>query len=314
MMKIEELITWRLVDETVIPQIQGNQAVLIKGNLRDERDLFICEKYSYSKVVTFTYESDVGFLLAELEGFNIELSDTSDSVEYTHQVVKELANISSIIVLDITSLATEVIFLLLRACKEIQFDNIIAVYVQPEEYKSKRDEILVPDFILSEARSSISPIPGFMVLPKDLPSILLAFLGFEGGRFQELCEHVLTDGDTEITPVLPLPSYVAGWHIQGLYSNLSTLKDINKLNNLKRITAWDPFTALNLLEGYYDRYSKDYQITVAPLGTKPHILATALFAVRHDDVIIMYDNPKVPLHRSNGVGLVRGYYLKGLFT
>lgn len=314
MMKLENLISWRLVDEIAIPKIQGDQPVLIKGNLRDERDLYICEKYSYSKVVTFTYDSDVGLLLAELEGFNIELCDTGDPVEYTTKVVQELANFSSTIVLDITGLATEVIFMLIRACKEIQFDNIMAVYVQPEEYKSKRDDILVPDFLLSEARSSISPIPGFMVLPKDLPSILLAFLGFEGGRFQELCEHVLTEGDTEITPVLPLPSYVAGWHIQGLYSNLSTLKDLNKLNSLKRITAWDPFMALNLLEGYYVRYAEDYQITVAPLGTKPHILATALFAVRHDDVIVMYDNPKVPLHRSNGVGIVRGYNLKGLFT
>jgi hypothetical protein len=216
------------------------------------------------------------------------------------------------VLIDITGLSTEALFLVLSSFKEIGYDNLIASYVQPLSYRSERNEILMPNYLLSAECTPISAIPGFVRLSNDLQGLVIVFLGFEGGRFKELREYLMTDGPTEISPVLPLPSYSAGWHMLGLYCNLETLKEFERIHELKRITAWDPFYALNMLEKSYTQFSTSNQIIVAPMGTKPHTLASALFALRHDDVRIMYDHPRTLQHRSIGVGEVRGYILNGL--
>lgn len=315
-MNMGELITWRILAQDKLFDILKTDVVLVKGIQADERDEYIRTKMPVdSKVIKLNYDPDAIKLSISFEGF-----EDPPVIEYDDPVTSagELANFLNeggrTVIVDITGLSTEALFLILQSFQEILFDNIVVTYVQPLEYKVERNEVLFPKYLLSQEHSPITPIPGFMRLPSDLKPLLVVFLGFEGGRFQELREYLLADGNVEITPILPLPSYSAGWHMRGLYLNLDTLKDSEKLQEIKRVTAWDPFHALKVLEKLYRNRSQEYQISVAPLGTKPHVLASALFAIKHEDVRIMYDHPKESLHRSVGIGEVRGYILRGIFT
>jgi len=312
---IAQIITWRILSEERINQILASDIILIKGSNSDDRDEVIKDRLNAkAPSVQIKYDLDQTQLEVSLIGFSKDTLDPQDDdpVNCSAMLATLLAGYGKCIVLDITSMSTESLFMILRAFKEIEFDEIIAVYVQPLEYRLERNPALIPDFVLSSEHSPICSIPGFMRISNDLKFMVIVFLGFEGGRFQELREHLLTDGHTEIRPIMPLPSYFAGWHMNGLYQNLDTLKEAERIRELRRVTAWDPFHALNVLESLYISSSKQYQVVVAPLGTKPHTLAAALFVLRHDDVNIMYDHPKVSKQRSMGVGEVRGYILKGL--
>lgn len=301
--------------EADVKQILMEDIVLIRGSNTDERDEIISNSLTESsQIAQLAYDIEQTKLTISLLNFPdvIEAPNHEDPVTASEELACILVKYEMPIVVDITSMSTEMLFLVLRAFKEIQFDNIIAVYVQPIEYSLERNPALIPDYLLSSEHSPICSIPGFMRLSEDVPPMVIVFLGFEGGRFQELREHLLTDGHTEIRPVLPIPSYFAGWHMNSLYQNLDTLKDSERIRELRRVTAWDPFHALNVLEDLYNRSSDQYHVVVAPLGTKPHTLASALFVLKHDDVSIMYDHPKVRNQRSKGVGEIRGYILKGL--
>lgn len=315
-MSVGELITWRIIAQDKLLDILKTDVVLIRGSQADVRDEHIRMQMPVnSKVITLYYDPDAIKLSISFEGVeNPPTVKDDEPVASAAELAKFLNEGGRTVIVDITGLSTEALFLILQSFQEVSFDNVIVTYVQPLEYNVERNEVLLPEYLLSQEHSPITPIPGFMRLSSDLKPLLVVFLGFEGGRFQELREHLLADGNVEITPILPLPSYSAGWHMRGLYLNLDTLKDSEKLQEIKRVTAWDPFHALNVLEKLYRNCSEEYQISVAPLGTKPHVLATALFAIKHEDVRIMYDHPKASLHRSLGIGEVRGYLLRGIFN
>lgn len=314
-MGIEQLVTWRMLNEQQIKGILEQGVLLIRGNHFDERDEIIQQQIApSSNIIEVTY--DTGLVRVNIiDGpsfFKVDQQENTDPM-ITCDSISEFNKLTNqLIILDITSLASELIFLLLKSFKEHLIDNVVAIYVQPLDYIVKRDLNLIPNYMLSDTRSIISSIPGFLVLPNEQPSMLVVFLGFEGGRFNELREHVEADGDTEICPILPIPSYSAGWHMRTLYSNLGTLKESETIQRIRRVISWDPFHALKLLEKTYADFGVEYQINVAPIGTKPHTLATAIFAIKHEDIRIMYDHPNISIHRSEGVGAVRGYNLKGL--
>ena len=50
---------------------------------------------------------------------------------------------------------------------------------------------------------------------------------------------------------------------------------------------------------------KNMKMIVAPIGTKPHTIASIAFAITHfNNVEIAYDNPKKTEPRAEGVGLI----------
>jgi hypothetical protein len=314
-MDLVDLINWRLLSDEVIKNVFKNSLILIKGNQLDERDTFVSKQQLLTpQEVLVTYEPKTLKIKIEFIGFDDapELN-FEDPVQNTRALVDYLIKWNLPIGIDITSLTTASIFMLLRAFSENQFDNIFAFYVQPLDYIVERNVSVLPKYLFSEVLQPISSIPGFIKFPnEDMQSKLIVFLGFEGGRFHELCEHFLSEGFCEITPIIPMPSYSAGWHLKGLFSNLDTLETNEGFSRLKRITAWDPFHALAILEKQYNEYSDTHELIVAPLGTKPHILATALFIINHSDVRIMYDYPSTNTQSSYGIGKLRGYSLKGL--
>lgn len=313
-MDIAELASWRLLLETDIENLLSETLILINGVHSDERCTYFESKLGNSSpIIQLTYDRET-YKLDGIQSYydSFPSLNDGDPVVNVEEVVRFLLKQNTKIVIDMTSLSTEVLFILLKAFHDEKYDDLIVLYVQPNEYKKSVDN-LIPNFMLSEEHSPVSSIPGFLRLPNDdKRPMLVVFIGFEGGRFQELCEHLLTEGPVVILPVLPMPSYNAGWHMLGLYLNMDTLKSVDIMSDLRRVTAWDPFYALSVLEDQYNNFSDERDIIVAPLGTKPHTLATILFSVKNDDVRIMYDHPKIFTQRSIGVGEIRGYNIKGL--
>ncbi len=317
LMKANKLISWRVMEEEAILPLLTN-SVLIKGSHTDERDSYFSSKMSSQNPI-FTIEYDISSTCLSVQGKNDSGMPSINDPEPINNaeilVDYLLETYDKNIIIDITGMDAEVLFILLKTFKNLSYSNIYAVYVQPLKYVSSRnDSNLMSIFNLSEEHSSVSSIPGFLHLYDNRPNRLTAiFLGFEGGRFQELYEHISVGENNRMYPIIPLPSFVAGWHMHVLYQNIYTLQEKGWVRELHRVTAWDPFHALYVLEKIYRDYSDEYQIFIAPFGTTPHILGCALFAILHEDINIMYDHPKVSKKRSEGIGNIRGYNLKNLF-
>ncbi|EGG34824.1 hypothetical protein [Paenibacillus sp. HGF5] len=314
-MQLNEMASWRILHSKRISELLTNKVFLIKGRHEDERCLYFQNQLTAdSPVVSITYDLENSKIMLTFDNLDNEpdLLDEEDPVMKSDLLVEFIIQQGINIVLDMTSIPTEVLFLLMKSFHDENFDDFSIVYVQPDEYlKQEQDIGLMSEFQLSEEHSPISAIPGFLRLPEEEKEpLLVVFIGFEGGRFQELFEHIVTDGPVDIIPILPMPSFTAGWHMVGIYQNLQTLKTADILTEIRRVTAWDPFHALSLLDKHYELRQESNQIIVAPLGTKPHTLATVLFAIKHSNVRIMYDHPRVSGNRSKGIGKIRGYTMK----
>lgn len=215
------------------------------------------------------------------------------------------------VVVDITSLAVQSIFILTMAFSSKPINDIFALYVEPTRYNIQPDAGLIPVFSLSALLNDVKAIPGYLRAPQEeLPSSLYALMGFEGGRFDRIREYY--QNDESIRPVVPLPSYSAGWHLLSLKGNLGTLLGTKTAHAINRVTASNPFHALAFLQDRYGEMSQFRQMIVAPIGTKPHSLAVAVFAVQHPDVVVVYDHPVSRKDRSLGIGTIHGYDLRGL--
>ena len=62
--------------------------------------------------------------------------------------------------------------------------------------------------------------------------------------------------------------------------------------NLRFAPAYDPFETKHTLDEIYYECSNDYNISIAPLGSKPMALGAGFFALEHDDCRIIYPYPQ----------------------
>ncbi|MDH6671244.1 hypothetical protein M2277_001894 [Paenibacillus sp. LBL] len=316
-MNISNVASWRMMSSTEIDGVFTSDIILVKGHHSDDRCVYFENKISInSKKVHVIFDAEKSNINIEYIDFHVKTPKIeNEPVLNAEKLAEFLISLEMKLVIDMTSLQTESLFIILKAFHEKKYDNLVILYVQPQEYLKSENQWLIPNFLLSEEHSPVSAIPGFLRLSdEEKHQMLIVFIGFEGGRFQELCEYLLTDGRLDIVPILPMPSFNAGWHMLGIYSNLDTLKSSEAINSLRRVTAWDPFFALAVLEEQYRQFSENNQIIVAPLGTKPHTLATILFAIKYEDVKVMYDHPRLYRRRSTGIGTTRGFMLNGLFN
>lgn len=281
---------------------------LVHGPQQDERDGVLV------KELPSTWRSEVWFdreaqrFAVSLDGARQSMFDGPDPAENARAVTEEVTGSVDSVVLDVTSISVPSLFLLLQALSGKGI-RTWAGYVEPVSYDvgTHREE-----FALSVRSYDISPIPGFTRELRGSPeaSSLYAFLGFEGARFLRVVEYF--QRSDMIHPIIPLPSYQAGWHLLALHGNLRALLQSEAFANARRVTAFDPFEALRVLEELYEQRQPEEGLLVAPLGTKPHSLAVGVFAVRHPDVVVVYDHPVPRRNRSIGVSRVRGYDLTGL--
>jgi len=214
-----------------------------------------------------------------------------------------LKNINSYSVcIDITCLSQPILFLLIKLLlSETKPKKLFASYTEPKKYMkmsrvlSDEEEFDLYEQIVGNNYS----VPGFSKINRNDNEILVAPFGFERQRLISVFENVEPKGG--LIPILGFPSFVPGWDLTALYMNYKVLSDAESEQKVRFAEAASPFGIYKVLKDIHNTYSSDFNLLLAPLGTRPHALGIAIFATKHRNCHLIYDFPVEKVFRSEKV-------------
>ena len=206
------------------------------------------------------------------------------------------------VLIESTILGFVEVLLLLKWFARSDLMSVNIIYAEPSEYKLRTNymnDFGKHEFDLSTHSEGFKAIPGFAkALTQSQKAILISSMGFERSRLGQLLS--LDDG-AYIHSVLPIQ---AGWDKHSFFQNVETLSD--KGIKPQFVSANSPLDMLYMLQFIKDSYV-DEEITLAPLGTKPLSIASAVFLINNPEVTLKYDHPKRKGRRSTGLGKIHLY-------
>ena len=237
------------------------------------------------------------------QGYNLDKIGLKDYKTYkstpnknlVQSLEEDLMNVLSEkknILIDITSLKQPFFFYLLKLLKRsFRLNKIFASYTQPLQYVSQ-DESTSYDYTLSEEFRGIRSLPGFAIKANyKKKKVLVATLGFEGKRFKRVYNEIGPNNE-DVHVITGFPPFSPGWQYISYTSNMDMLQSTTAFHQMYRATAYEPFSILNTLNDIKST-NLGCEIVLAPIGTKPHALGAALFAIKNEDVRFIYDYPVV---------------------
>lgn len=185
------------------------------------------------------------------------------------------------ICLDISTLTKPLIFLFLKAIvKNFNKKNFYVVNTIPSKY--------TPSLLSFNIwGSEIMPTFNGEWVPSNR-NALVAILGFEGHKLSSILEKWTF---TEIMPLVGFPAFYPGLQDRTLLANANILKLRQPRPTISFAPASDPFETYRTITTVLDRYSKNYNIALAPLGPKPMALAAALLAIERN-LRVVYTFPQ----------------------
>lgn len=205
------------------------------------------------------------------------------------------------VVLDITSLQHAAMMYIVRILFDLAPGELFGVYAEPESYAMTA----ATEFRLTKEFLGDRPVPGFVRQTRPDVKTMVAFLGFEGerlGRILEDRQHI-----SRVIPVLGVPSYLPGWNLHSLASAARVATSFDALPNMRSCAAFSVHEALSVLDAIAQ--DEDKNLVISPLGTRPHTLASAIFAARNRRVSLAYDHPVEAVSRAVGLGATHAYHL-----
>lgn len=187
----------------------------------------------------------------------------------------------------------------------LHLKDIKVIYAEPETYQIVQfsTEGIFND--LSESIQGIEPLPGFAnILPYDNEdTLLVALLGFEGGRFKYILDNIELN-KTIIYPIVGVPGYRPEYPFVAYWGNRNPLDNSDIWPNIRYANA-NSISDVYILLNKILKKSPSGRIKVAPIGTKPHAIGAILFAIKNPlDVELIYDNPIRKKKRTEGVGKI----------
>ncbi|MBU8868441.1 hypothetical protein [Paenarthrobacter aromaticivorans] len=205
--------------------------------------------------------------------------------------------------IDITAIAFGSWAAILRAALISRID-LKVLYVEPSDYIKSTSPFGNLKYDLSDRTEGIAPLPGFARLTSrraGSQQVLVPLLGFEGDRLARILTEI--EPDVESTyPVVGLPGFRPEYTFHSLESNIRYLDEWGSTSNLRYSRANCPFGIYSLLTQLSEFFPKQL-IQVAVLGTKPHALGAALFAIaRPTRATLLYDHPVRSKGRTSGAG------------
>ena len=117
-------------------------------------------------------------------------------------------------------------------------------------------------------------------------NLLIMFLGFEGKRALAVYEKYAPHFTIAI---IGKPAYEDEWTEYSEKLNQALLEQYNV--EKEYASVMDPFGVCTLLENIYKKYKNDYNIYIAPLGTKLQTLGAYLFSKNYPAVQFVYPIP-----------------------
>lgn len=221
---------------------------------------------------------------------------------------RELLNLGrgASVLLEATTLDLVEMLHLLRAAHARQLNRVDILYAEPGAYQRDAIPLDAPwsrEYSLSDSLR-FEGVAGFATdLSVQTPKTLIAFLGYEGARLAQAVEQVGAMATWSKHAVFGIPGYAPGWEMNALANNAGTLYGMKDVD-VKFCAAASVTGALGILEAIHSRRGGVGTTVVAPLGTKPHSIATALFLIQHcqfQQATLIWDHPQRTVGRSEQV-------------
>ena len=272
----------------------GSYALSFCGEPLDDRGTTAISELSSRSANAYTVKYDE-------ESMSLVVNGQETSQSTLQSIVASAAN--SPIALETTTLGFVEVLLCCRAVRGTA-STLDCIYVEPQDYRRSHDSHLLAkrDFELSGEIVGFRGIPGATRMLNDRhPQKCVFFLGFEGARFRRAFTDLEMLQGRRSSAVFGIPAFIPGWEMDSIANNVPVMRD-EHVNSVYFCGADNPRAAVELLEITYDGLQQDETMFVAPIGTKPHGLGTALFVAQRSDVGVIYDHPYRAAGRSTAVG------------
>lgn len=196
------------------------------------------------------------------------------------------------VVIESTTLNFSEILLLLSGIKSV-VGHATVLYIEPKSYERKRTVTFVEkrQFELSGETPVYKPIPGFAgLLNEDIVQKVVFMTGYESERIDRAFE------ENSIVPqnsslLFGVPAFKAGWEMNAFANNVRAIKDLSIEGEIYFAGANNTCAVYDVIDTVYNSLDETEELYLAPVGTKPAGIATAIFAIGHPDVSILYDHP-----------------------
>lgn len=217
------------------------------------------------------------------------------------KLLKNLKVSEKNILLDISSLNNVLImFLTKQLLTKVTPKLFFASYIRPEKYIIESGNIGLE---LSQKIGAVEAVPGFAKRETNKQT-LCAFIGFEGVRLKGVLETV--HSFDKLIPIVAFPSGAPQWFNVTMWNSMDILQSEGKNLSVYKCYSESVFEAVDVLK---KSFSQDEAVVLAPLGTRPHSMACAVYACLHDATRIVYDFVTENEHRAIGISEITIYHL-----
>ena len=217
------------------------------------------------------------------------------------------------IYLDITGLPHHVWMPLVKVCIEA---GVVTncIYVEPKSYSDNPMPKPGEFFDLSERIQGFSPIPTFARITARRPeeTMLVPLLGFEGIRFRHLIERI-EPNERDIAPVVGVPGFELEYPFHTFEGNASVLSTTRSWQRVSFVDASCPFSLYSHLLTV-QKSVNGRRLQIATIGTKPHALGALMYAMKNQDVELLYDHPIRRLDRTKGMAKCHLYQVSAFLN
>ena len=295
-MKVKEEFLFKEIKE----YLDENVTLVIANPSSEERKNYIYEEYLKNKnLISIRYNSEKFVLCNPSDTVPLNKTATFDTLG---KVLVSFPNVNvKNVLIDITSLQHVVIACLLRKIlNEIKPARVFLTYAKPENYVQEG----VETYEFSTEFSAPSAIPGFASCAKK-DEVLVPFLGFEGMRLKNIIgdEHY-----SDINPIVGFPSDDPMWQFETLRHCKDAIVEQGAQLKIRKCKADSVYDAYSELESVARDYNKP--LVIAPLGTRPHFVATVIYALRHKrECRIIYDNAVEKSNYTQGIRNIKVYHI-----
>ncbi|WP_180084024.1 hypothetical protein [Acinetobacter sp. YH12145] len=267
-----------------------NNIHIFSGRVLDDRGRELLSVFSDSKSNIHLVEFNANQMQFSIDGHVIDFNDS--------KYLESIINIENNVMIDSTTLGLPEIYYLIKQFINLNFLEFKIIYIEPLTYnKDESDEF----YRLSHYPIGYKPIPGAVGdLHHDDLELGIFFIGFDSSRMEIALEEFQMIQGKLIKTIFATPAFSSGLEMESIVPHLNILTDNPKFE-IDFCSALDPTSSFEMLNFYKRSLDDGKKLFIAPLGTKPTTIATALFANLNSDVSLLYDHPMNLENRTSGV-------------
>jgi hypothetical protein len=304
MLSFKEEYKWSDIQDAVMRITD----IVIVGNGSDDRSRYFPQLWDANHTTIMEITSSTIF-----EKVNIKINDLFNEVSLLGEaddILGRYIGETNVVTIDISSLDHHIIMYLCNLlCRKLRPRYLFATYAEPIEYLRQNT---YGEFLLSSGSRGVYDVPSLIRFPKYKDIQLAAFLGFEGERLKKILEE--NSEVKKVFPVIGFPSFRPGWQSRALRNSMNVLQNPEVSPDIKKCEACSIYSAFETIRNIEAISDDRTQFALAPLGTRPHTAACAIYASINQDTLIFYDFPVEICPRSRGVLACIGYNLSCFIT